>query len=51
MAIITVLVTPKSSATCIAAGAIIDDETGDINVKEEITSVAAHFCRCGQLQW
>ena len=43
------LVIPNCSATCAAAGAIIDEETGLINVKDDTTIVAAHFWRYGQL--
>ena len=43
------LVIPKSWATWVAAGAIIDDDTGLMNVKDDTTIVAAHFWRYGQL--
>jgi len=46
----TLLVIPNSLATCAVAGAIIDEDTGLINVKEETTKVAAHFRRYGQLE-
>lgn len=49
IAMSTLLVIPKSLATCTVAGAIIAEETGLINVKEETTMVAAHFWRYGQL--
>jgi hypothetical protein len=43
------LVIPNSSETCTAAGATIDEEMGLINVKDNTTIVAAHFCRYRQL--
>lgn len=49
MAMRTLLVIPKSSATCAAAGAIMDEETGLISVNEETTTVAAHLRGYGQL--
>lgn len=39
----TVLVKPKSSASCALAGEIIEDETGLMNVNAETITVAAHF--------
>jgi hypothetical protein len=47
----TLLVIPKSSATCADAGAIIDEETVLINVKDDTIKVAAHFWRYGQLDY
>jgi hypothetical protein len=44
------LVIPNSSATWAAAGAIIAEEIGLINVKEETIIVAAHFRWYGQLE-
>lgn len=32
----------------VSAGATMDDETGEMNVKEETTSVAAHLCFLSQ---
>lgn len=49
MAIIAVLVTPNSCATWVVAGATMEDEIGLINVKDETTSVAAHFRLYDQL--
>ena len=43
MATSALLVIPNCSETCAAAGAIIDEETGLINVKDDTTMVAAHF--------
>ena len=51
IAVSTLFFTPKSLATCAAAGAIIEEETGVTNVKEETTMVAAHFWRYGQLDY
>lgn len=42
-AIVTVLVIPNSAATSPLAGAIIDDETGLINVNKDTMTVATHF--------
>lgn len=39
----TSLVIPNSLATCVVAGAIMAEEIGLMNVKEETTMVAAHF--------
>lgn len=39
----TVFVTPKSADMAESAGATIDEETGDMNVNEEIMPVAAHL--------
>lgn len=50
IAMSALLVIPKSSATWDAAGAIIDEEIGLINVKEETIIVAAHFWWYGQLE-
>ena len=44
------LVIPNSSATWAAAGEIIAEDTGLINVKDDTTMVAAHFWRYGQLE-
>ena len=43
IAIMALLVIPNSSASWPAAGAIIEEETGVMNVNEETTIVAAHF--------
>lgn len=43
MASITVLWIPKRSASCPEAGAIIDEETGLINVNADTMMVAPHF--------
>jgi hypothetical protein len=43
MARITVLWTSKRSATCPEAGAIIDDETGLMNVNADTIRIALHF--------
>ena len=51
IAMSVLLVMPNSLATCAVAGAIIEEEAGLINVKEETTTVAAHFCRYGQLEY
>jgi hypothetical protein len=40
---------PRSRATSTAAGAIIDEEIGDIRVKMETTIVIAHFLPLVQL--
>lgn len=42
-AITTSFVTPNRWATCVLAGAIMLDDTGEINVNAETTNVAAHF--------
>ena len=39
----TSLVMPNSLEIVVRAGAIIEDETGEMNVNEETTKVAAHF--------
>lgn len=44
------LVIPKSCANCGVAGAIIDDDTGEIKVKAETMAVAAHFFLNDQLK-
>lgn len=49
MAVIVELVTPKSRAIWLAAGATMEEEIGLINVKDETTSVAAHFRLYDQL--
>lgn len=36
---------PNCWAICSVAGATMEDETGDMNVKDETTRVAAHFFR------
>jgi hypothetical protein len=46
---IAVFVTPNSRAICEVAGATIEEDIGLIKVKDDTTSVAAHFCRYGQL--
>lgn len=38
-----VLVMPNSAATCPAAGATIEEATGDIKVNADTANVAAHF--------
>jgi hypothetical protein len=43
MAVTVGLVIPKSFASCALAGATIDEDTGEIKVKDETTRVAAHF--------
>lgn len=48
-AVTTLLVIPKSRDIASAAGAIIDDDTGLMNVKDETTIVAAHFFLYDQL--
>ena len=40
----------KSSATWLLAGAIMEDETGLINVKADAMTVAPHFFLKDQLQ-
>ena len=40
---------PNSLATCSDAGAIMDEETGEMNVKADTMAVAAHFLRRDQL--
>ena len=42
---------PNCSATCADAGAIIDEETVLINVKDDTTMVDAHFWWYGQLNY
>lgn len=44
------LVIPNSRAICALAGAIIEDETGLMNVNAETIAVAAHFFLNAQLQ-
>jgi len=44
MASRTVLWISKRSASCSEAGAIIDEETGLINVNADTMMVAPHFC-------
>lgn len=44
------LVIPKSCANCGVAGAIIDDDTGEMKVKAETMAVAAHFFLNDQLK-
>lgn len=41
---------PNCCAICSVAGATMEDETGDMKVNDETTSVAAHFLRYGQLR-
>ena len=43
MARITVLWISNCSATCLEAGAIIDEETGLMNVNADTISIALHF--------
>ena len=43
IAIIAVLVIPNSCAICSAAGATMEDDTGEMKVNNETTMVAAHF--------
>ena len=47
----TLLVILNSLATCAAAGAIIDEETGLTSVKAETMMVVAHFWRYDQLEY
>jgi hypothetical protein len=49
MAIITVFVTPKSPASCLVAGATMEEEIGLMNVNKDTTRLAAHFCLYDQL--
>lgn len=44
------LVIPKSRANCGVAGAIIEEETGEMNVNAETMAVAAHFFLKDQLK-
>ena len=39
----------RSLAICKAAGATIDDAKGEMKVKDDVASAAAHFLRSGQL--
>lgn len=41
-------VMPNSPAIVPSAGATIDDDTGEMNVKTDTSSVAVHFLRTGQ---
>ena len=50
IAIIAVLVIPNSLAICAVAGATMEDDTGEMKVNDETTSVAAHFFRRLQLK-
>ena len=43
MAMTTSFVSPNCLAICSEAGAIIDDDTGDMKVKADTIAVAAHF--------
>ena len=36
-------VTPRSLYILLRAGATMEDDTGDMNVKDDTTNVAAHF--------
>jgi hypothetical protein len=45
----TVFVMPNSSASWLDAGAIMVDDTGEINVKAEMMAVARHFLNIDQL--
>ena len=49
-AITELFVMPNSLAICSLAGAIMDDETGLMNVNAETMAVAAHFLRRDQLE-
>lgn len=40
----TVLCMPNWRAICSEAGATIEEETGDIKVKEEMMKVISHLC-------
>jgi hypothetical protein len=51
MAITAVFVTPKSLASWAVAGATMEDDVGLINVKDDTTKLAAHFCLDGQLKF
>lgn len=44
----TLLVMPNWSAMVPSAGATMDDDTGEMKVKADTTSVATHFLRIGQ---
>jgi len=50
MASKTVLWMSKRSANCLEAGAIIDEETGLMNVNADTMTVAPHFCLKVQLR-
>ena len=50
MAMTTLFLMRKSDAAWRVAGATIDEETGEMKVKEETTKVAAHLRRNDQLQ-
>ena len=49
-AITTELSIPNCSASWPLAGAIMEDDTGLMNVKADTIAVAAHFCLKPQLQ-
>ena len=50
IAMMMLLLMPKSDAAWKAAGATMDEETGVMKPKAETTKVAAHLRRNGQLQ-
>lgn len=50
IAVITLLVMPNSWETWAAAGAIMDDDTGEMNVNAETMQTAAHFRLIDQLR-
>ena len=39
----------NEDAICSAAGATIEEETGEMNVNEDTVNAAAHFCFLDQL--
>ena len=49
MAMTTELVTPNSAATCSEAGAIMEDEMGDMKVKHDTVRMRCHFLLYFQL--
>lgn len=49
IAITTVLVIPKSSANCCAAGETIEEEMGEMKVNADTIETAAHLRRVDQL--
>ena len=50
MASRTLLWISKRSANCVEAGAIMDEETGLMNVNADTIAVAPHFCLKLQLE-
>ena len=50
MAMTTVLVTPNSAATCSEAGAMIEDEMGEMKVKHDTVRMRCHFLLYFQLR-